>query len=112
MGKSYHSALSPSKARPLQDPRLNSAHPFRVARVSIVKAVEMKQTMHNIELQLAIERIFELPRLPAGRLRADENFAVLKRDHVRRPGFAHEFSMERSNSSIGNDQDRNFRQSA
>jgi hypothetical protein len=64
--------------------------------------------MGNVEPHLAIGSCPETPGLPARRLGADENLAVLKSDHVGRPRFLEETAMQFRHAAIGNKDDAHF----
>ena len=59
--------------------------------------------MHNVQLELAHERISERVRVAARGLDADKNFAVLKREHISRPGFSEKLPMQKRHPPIGNE---------
>src|SRR2546423_13993850 len=68
----------------------------------------MEQTVDNVKAELALKSISKSAGMPTRRLRANENFAVLKSHHVGWSGFFHELSMERRHLSIGDNQHRNL----
>src|SRR5437660_423222 len=70
----------------------------------------MKQTVDDVQAQLAGESVSKSSSVAASALRADENFAVLKCDHVGRSRFIHELSMQRRDLSIRDNQNQNRRQ--
>ena len=55
--------------------------------------MQVQQTMHDIEANLARKCVSEPARLPASKLDADENFAMRKRQHVSGTTSAKELSM-------------------
>ena len=69
--------------------------------------MQVKQSVNNVESQLAVEWISESSRVPTSGVRADEDFAVLKRNHVGRARLVHEPAMEQGHSPIRDDQNRN-----
>jgi len=66
--------------------------------------------MHDIEPQLAAETISEPARVASGRIDADENFPMLKRDYIRWTRLVHEPPVQRRHLSVGDDQNRNLGQ--
>ena len=71
----------------------------------IVEAMEVKKPMHEIEPQFVLNIGAALASLPFCGLRADNDLAVLKRDHVGRPGFLHESAVQLGDSAIGHEHD-------
>jgi hypothetical protein len=88
---------------------LNGFHGSGIRVASIIKTMQMKQTVDKVEAQLARERGPESTGVPPRHFRADKDLAVLKRNHVSRSGFIHELSVDRRDFSIGDDQNRDFR---
>ena len=66
--------------------------------------------MHEIKAQFVGERGPVRSRLAMRRFHADENLAVLERDHVGRAGDSHEATVEFAHPAIGNEKDLNFLQ--
>jgi len=53
----------------------------------------MEETMRDVQLKLARQCVSKLSRVPARRLRADENFAVRKRNDISRTTLIEKLSM-------------------
>jgi hypothetical protein len=51
----------------------------------VIESVQMQQAMNNVQPQLSSQRVPKAARLALRCLRADKNFAVLKRQHIGRP---------------------------
>jgi hypothetical protein len=94
----------------LQNLLLRLIHFPRVAFVFIVETMQMQETMNNVEPKLLDERVFKTSRMTARCFHADKDFAVLKRQDIRRPRSMKEFSVKIRHAAIGNNQNRNFRQ--
>jgi hypothetical protein len=82
---------------------LNDFHLPRVTLISIVESVQVEQTVDDVQAQLAREGVSEPFGITTSSLGADSDFAVLKRDHVGRPRFVHELSMQRCHPAIRDD---------
>jgi len=78
---------------PLKNFPLHRLHPFHPNLVTIIKTVQMQQTVHKVQANLPRERVPKPARLFARQLGTDKNFAVLKGQNVRRPALAEELSM-------------------
>src|SRR5689334_14333382 len=76
--------------------------------VCVFEAMQMKQTVNNVEPQLPVERVSKSPGVTQCGIRANENFAVLERDYVSRARFVHEAAMERCHAPVRYNQDRNL----
>jgi hypothetical protein len=87
---------------------LNDLHFSRAGFIAIVETVQVKQTMDYVQAQLAREDVSESSSIAARSLGADENFAVLKRDHVGWPRFIHELPVQRRDPTIRDNQHRNL----
>ena len=72
---------------------LCSLHLLRANLRAVIETVQVEQTMDEIKLKLVFERGAKLSRLTTRGFRADENFAVLKCDHISRFSFAEELSI-------------------
>src|SRR5215468_80165 len=66
--------------------------------------------MHNIELELAHERISECAGMPSRGLNTDEDFPVLKGEHVSRAPLPEKLPMQQRHPSIGNERHEHFPQ--
>jgi len=106
--------LSQSKSRSRQradDPLLNAFHLCGARCGFVVDALEMKETVDKVEPQLVFDCRPELARLPFRGLHADDDFAVLKRDHVRRATLIHEPPVDLRDAFVGQKYDVDLRQS-
>jgi len=70
--------------------------------------MKMKETVHKVEPQFVRECGTVPSRLSFGRLRADENFAMLESDHVSRAAHFHELPVQFAHPMIGNQQHIDF----
>ena len=70
--------------------------------------MEVKETMRNVEPHLVFRCCPEAPRLPPRGLGADENLAMLKGNHISRPGFLQKTTMQFRHASIGHEHDTHF----
>ena len=66
--------------------------------------------MHDVQLKFARERISEGASVSSRCLDADEDFAVLEREHVRRSSLVHELSMQRRHPTIRDNPNENLAQ--
>jgi len=103
--RAFSSTTSASKNAPLY--RL---HFLRFGFVSIVETVQMQQAVHDAQAELPRQRVPKPVSMTTRGLRADENFSVLKRHHVRRPNSVKELSMQRRHASIGDEQHEDLAQ--
>jgi len=94
----------------IQDCPLNQLHFSRARAIAIIEPMEMEQTVDNVETKFAPKRASESSGVVTCHHRIDENFSVLKRNHIRWTGFIHELPVQRRYFPIGHDQDRNLRQ--
>jgi hypothetical protein len=76
-----------------QDAPLCVFHLARRGFGSVIKPVQMEKTMRDVQLKLARQCVSKLSRVPARRLRADENFAVRKRNDISRTTLIEKLSM-------------------
>jgi len=90
------------------DAFLSPFHASPRRRFVIVKAMEMEQTMNEIEAELMRERGPESSRLASGCFHADEDFAVVKSDNIGWAADSHKAAMELTHSAIGDEEDVNF----
>jgi hypothetical protein len=60
----------------------------------VIESEQMQQTMYDVQLKLARERSFKHTSVSFGCLNADENFTVLKRQHVSRTRSAEKLPMQ------------------
>src|SRR5438309_10954073 len=73
---------------------LSALHFCGGAAILVVKAVEMKEGMRDVQTDLPFDRISKTPRLFARRLSTYENLAVLKGDHIRGAWLMKEAAMQ------------------
>src|SRR5438270_8145243 len=73
---------------------LNALHFCGGAAILVVKAVEMKEGMRDVQTDLPLDRISKPSRLFARRLRTYENLTVLKGDHIRGTRLMKEAAMQ------------------
>jgi len=86
--RAFSSTTSASK-----NASLRRFHFLRFAFVSIVETMQMQQAMDDVQAKLPRQRVPKLASMTTRGLRADENFPVLKRYHVRRSNSVKELSM-------------------
>jgi hypothetical protein len=94
-------------------PQNSFLHRFHLSRGgfgSIFKAVQMKQPMHNVQSQLARERIPEGASILSRGLNADKNFAVFKCQHVGRSGLMEKPPMQQGHPTIRDKHDEKLAQ--
>ena len=72
------------------DPILNAVHPHAVARSDVVVAVQVQQAVDDVEREFLDGAVPVLRRTTLRGVRTHDNLAVIKGDHVRRAGHAHE----------------------
>src|ERR1043165_5717410 len=84
------------------DHLLNALHFGCAGWGFIVESVKMKESMRNVEAQLVIKRGSKFPGLALRGLDADDDLAVLKRNHVRRARVVHEPPVNFGNPFVGN----------
>jgi hypothetical protein len=82
---------------------LQTVHRLSRIRRRIVVAEEMQETVQNVEPHLVFRRNAIAARLPRGCVRADDDFPVLKREHVRGTGDAAELLVQLRDSTITHD---------
>jgi hypothetical protein len=75
----------------------------------IVKPDEMKQSMSEIELKFVLQRRAKFAGLFSSRGHADENFAVMKRNHVGGPGLPQKLLVQPGHSCVRGKQNGNVR---
>src|ERR1051325_1309489 len=83
-----------SNLRLRQNFALNFLHLPGAEFVSIIEAMQMEQTVDYVQPQFVCERVSKSSRVTNGGVGADKNFAMLKCDHVCRPGCVHELPMQ------------------
>src|SRR5204863_1331390 len=88
--KGYHTASSLQTTHFSKNFPLRDLHCSRARGIAIVEAMQMQQTVDNVQAQLARESISESPGVAASALDTNKNFAVLKRNHVGWSEFIHE----------------------
>lgn len=76
-----------------QDTPLRLFHLSRRDFGSVIKPVQMEETMRDVQLKLARQCVSKFSRVPARRLRADENFAVRKSNDISRTTLIEKLSM-------------------
>jgi hypothetical protein len=89
---------------------LHLLHLTGVSAVSIIETVQVQEAMHDVQAKFADERISEDPSVMLGCLDADEDFAMVKRQYVRRSRLIEELPMQRRHSTIGDKQNENLAQ--
>src|SRR5581483_2074411 len=99
--KCYHTAWSLQSPRLRENLSLNRFHLLPPAVVSIVKTMQMEQTMSDIEAELVSKRASERTRIAPRHVCADENLAMLKCNHVGRAGRIHELAMQIRDFPVG-----------
>jgi hypothetical protein len=109
-GDNVGSRAQPPLQRTAKNLFLRPLHFACVSALSIIETVQMQKAMHDVQLKFARERIPEGASVPSRSLDADKNFAVLERQHVRRPRLIEKLSMQCSHSPIGNEQHKNLAQ--
>src|SRR5437763_11769474 len=72
----------------------------------------MEQTVDEAQPQLTSERVSESSGIAARGFGTDEDFAMLKCDHVGWSRFIYELAMQRRDFPVGDNQNRNPRQLA
>ena len=105
--------LSQSKCRSRQradEPLLHAFHLRCASRGFIVETMEMKEAVNKVEPQLVSNRCSELTSVPLRGLGANDDLAVLKRDHVRRARLVHELAVDPRDAFVGNENDVDLRQ--
>ena len=101
-------AFGNSAQRAAQNFLLRRFHPPRLSRRLIVKSVEMQKSVHNVQLELAHQRIPKCARVPARGFDTDENLSVLEGEHVCRPRFSEKLPMQKRHPPIGNQPDEDL----
>jgi hypothetical protein len=76
-----------------KNPLLPSLHPSSTGSRPIIESVQVQEPVDEIKLKLVFECGAKLSRLSSRSFRADENFAVLKRDHVGRARLIEKLSI-------------------
>jgi hypothetical protein len=89
---------------------LHSLHLTGVSAPAIVETVQMQKAMHNVESKFACERIPEDARVKPRCFNADKDFAMLKRQHVRRSRLIEKLPMQRRHSTIRDKPNENLAQ--
>ena len=90
-----------------EDGRFRGPHPASLDRSPIIKSVQMEEPVNEVKLQLTRQRCLKLSRVTLGRFHTDKNFAVLKRNDIRRPGLIHELPVQPRHPTIGNKENVN-----
>ena len=68
----------------------------------------MEQPVNDVELEFPRQRGPELSRLALSGWNADEDFTVLKCDHISRPGLIQELPVQTGHPPVGNQQNEDF----
>jgi len=89
---------------------LHPLHLTGVNAVAIVETVQMQEAMHDVQSKFACERISERASVPSRCFNANSDFAMLKRQHVRRSRLIKELPMQQRHSTIGDKQNENLAQ--
>jgi hypothetical protein len=81
-----------------------------VSTLAIVETMQMQKAMHDVQSKFACERISERASMLSRCFNADKDFAMLKRQYVRRSRLIEELPMQRRHSTIGDKQNENLAQ--
>lgn len=84
---------------------LRAPHFCRSGGSFVVKAMQMKKTVHDIQPDFANEGIPKSAGVSARSLGAHKNFPVLESDHIGRSGFAQKTAMQLRHAPVGNEND-------
>ena len=88
--------------RRAQDLGLSSLHHSRLRRRPVVKSEKVEQPVHEVEADFVFARGAETRRVVPRSFDAEDDFAVLEGEHIRRTGKAHELLMQLRHATIGN----------
>jgi hypothetical protein len=108
MRRAHYVSTVPIPADFSDDPFLGRFHFSRLRGISVIKTLEMKEAMNDVQLNLAPSGIPKGARMSASRFRADKDFTVVERDHVRCTGFVQKTLMQGGHAPIGNKNNRNL----
>lgn len=78
-------------------------HPLGVGWLFIFESVQMKQPVNDVKRQLFLKRAPVYFCILRCGLRADDDFAVVERDDIRRARYSHEIAMHFGDGRIGNE---------
>src|SRR6266550_4899124 len=82
---------------------LQSSHPLLLLSRDIIESGQMQQSVQQIQLNFGREVAVKNPRLSRGRLGADDDFTMLKCEHVGRARETAKFFVQRCHSSVARD---------
>ena len=85
------------------DPILHAVHLCAGARRDVVVAVQVQQAVDDVEREFPEHIMPVLRRLHEGGVRAHDDFAVIKSDHIRRARLAHELHVDTRDDGIAHD---------
>ncbi|MEY2496981.1 MAG: hypothetical protein QOD12_537 [Verrucomicrobiota bacterium] len=100
MGAASPSRPNRAAERSIHQFFLGAFHFRRAAVILIVKAVQMKETMRDVQTQFVFKRCPEGARLALRCFCADHDLTMLERDDVRRARFIKEATVKRCYPSI------------
>src|SRR5215831_297412 len=87
-------------------------HPAQISQRRVVESVQMQKPVHDVQFDLAHQRIAKFAGVPSCGFDTDKNFAIAKSYYVGRATFAEELEMYLRNAPIGNQPHENFVQLA
>ncbi len=87
---------------------LRGVHAAARARLGVVEAVQVQQSVNDAERDFAIDRLPEARRVGLRGFGADDDVAVLESDDIGRARDAHELRVDRGDAAIGDDGDGDF----
>lgn len=96
----------------LEDALLRAAHAGCIAPRMIIIAIQMQESMNDVEGQFAVHTVAVLPGIERGGLCAGHDLAMLKGDDVRGAGDVHETPVHIGDDPVGNDGDLDLVQGA
>jgi hypothetical protein len=82
-------------------------HPPPVSRGPVIESVQVQKPVHDVQFDLARQRITKLASVPSCGLHTDKNLALVKSYDVRRTTFAEKLEMQSRDAPIGNEPDSN-----
>ena len=82
---------------------LELLHHCRVVRIVIVVAVEVEQSVDDVERALALRIVMMCHRLTDRGISADEDFAVLESDDIRGRGIVHELRVRGADDVVADE---------
>jgi hypothetical protein len=87
-------SVSTSCIRGCENSFLHPLHLTGVSALAIIETMQMQKAMHDVQSKFARERISERASVPSRCFNADKDFAMLKRQHVRRSRLIEELPMQ------------------